>query len=85
MNINGTKQHNAKKFVIALHPESQEVTLLPLPDTHSTRLSQYNDMTRAGLQGFDSSQDRQPTVGPTKPSVQWVSVYHSTHQKRTGA
>jgi len=45
MNINGTKQHKAKKFVIALDPESQDITLLPLPDTHSTRLTQYDDDT----------------------------------------
>jgi hypothetical protein len=74
MNINGRKQHNAKKFVIALDPESQDITLLPLPDTYSTRLSQYNDGTQAGLQGFDYSRDRQSTVGPTQPPVQWVSV-----------
>ena len=44
MNINGTKRHNAKKFVMALDPASQkQITLLPLPPTHSARLSQYND------------------------------------------
>jgi hypothetical protein len=79
MKMNGTKQQNAKKLVTALNPETQETTLLPLPDTHGARLSQYNDQTRAGLQGFDSSQDRERTVGPTHPPMQWVSVYHSTH------
>jgi len=53
MNINGTEQHNAKKSVIALDPESQEITLLPLPDTHTAHVL-VSSTTWHGLEYTDS-------------------------------